>query len=109
MKEADNTTITNNLIPTGTTHLMMWFGGELPEKRIIEYREGQQPTYQVDRDDENRKCYVNYVETLKKECKKMEEKGEACILVYDSKMIDDAGKQKKIYQIVILWILKNIQ
>ena len=93
MKKADNTTIINNLIPTGTTHLMMWFGGELPEKRIIEYRK-EQPKYPAGRDDENGKCYVNYAETLKKECKKMEDKGEACILVYDSNMIDEAGKQK---------------
>lgn len=94
MEKVNSLIRTNYLVPQGTTHVMMWFGGVLPDKRMIRYRPGQKLQYQAYRDNENKHVYVNYVETLKGECKKMEQKGEACILVYDSKMIDDAGKQK---------------
>ena len=94
MEKVDEPITTNYLVPQGTTHLMMWFGGELPDKRIIKYRHKQKPQYQVCRDDEKKCVYVDYVKTLKEECKKMEQNGEACILVYDSKMIDNTGRQK---------------
>ena len=93
MKKMNNKEL-QNVVRPGITHLMMWFGGELPEKRRIVYRPGQKLSYQACRDDENKLVYVDYVKTLKGECKKMEEKGEACILVYDSKMTNDKGKQK---------------
>ena len=93
MKKTDDVEVQNVVFPK-MTHLMIWFGGELPEKRRIVYRPRQKLLYQVCRDDKNKLVYVDYVKTLKGECKKMKEKGEACILVYDSKMTNDEGKQK---------------
>ena len=37
--------------------------------------------------------FVNYVKTLQGECKKMKDKDEACILVYDSKMITEKEQE----------------
>ena len=51
MKKMNNKEL-QNVVRPGITHLMMWFGGELPEKRRIVYRPGQKLSYQACRDDE---------------------------------------------------------
>lgn len=88
-----------DIIHPGITHLMTWFGGALPEYREVHYRSDQNPQYKAYKDDKNKRMYVNYVETLKGECKKMEQKGEACILVYDGRMIK-AHEEEKLKNIV---------
>ena len=69
---------------------MMWLGGRLPTKKRVFPRPNQTYTYQTTSNDNFQ--YVDYVQTLQKECKKMEQKGEACILVYDSKMMKNNEK-----------------
>ena len=84
-------------IPNGITHLMMWLGGPLPEKRRIKNREGYQYSYCTSTDHkatDGKYTYVNYIATLKGECEKMKKKGEKCILVYDSKMIKKQDEEK---------------
>ena len=89
--------VTNYLVPQGTTHLMMWIGSGLPTERIVEYNEECGDYIYEDRskrDNKLRVTTVNYVETLSGECKKMKEKGESCILVYDSKMVNKEGEEE---------------
>ena len=77
-------------IPKNTTHLMMWLCGRMPTKKRVFLRPNQTYTYQTTSNDNFQ--YVDYVKTLKGECKKMEQKGEACILVYDGKMMKNNEK-----------------
>ena len=89
--------VTNYLVPQGTTHLMMWIGSGLPTERIVEYNEECGDYIYEDRskrDNKLRLTTVNYVKTLKGECEKMKEKGESCILVYDSKMVNKEGEEE---------------
>ena len=85
-----NFDIPKNTIPTNTTHLMMWLGGRLLTKKRVFSRSKQTYTYQTASNDNFQ--YVDYVQTLQEECKKMEQKCKACILVYDSKMMKNNEK-----------------
>ena len=80
-------------VPKGTTHLMMWFGSSLPEKRAVAFNPEVKYTYELG-EGEDGYLYVNYVKTLQEECKKMEGKGEACIFVYDSRFLSLHDKQQ---------------
>ena len=69
-----NNNVTNDFVPKGTTHLMMWVGGNLPTERIVEYNEKCGDYIYEDkskRDNKLRVKTVNYVKTLKGECEKM--------------------------------------
>ncbi|GEM_PF-3032681 len=112
--EEEKSTELDLLVPGGITHVMMWFGGGLPRERKISvhyWKSGEKPAYESNREREyiysnyekdkvtEQYAFIDYVETLKGECKKMKEKNEACILVYDSRMItkkEDEIELKKI-------------
>ena len=93
-KDKENT---NYLVPEGTTHLMIWLGGALPEKRKVAYdncRPIKEYRYLGGNSSESNYRIVNYVNTLQGECGIMAEKNEACILVYDSKMVNEEEKKQ---------------
>ena len=93
-KDKENT---NYLVPEGTTHLMIWLGGALPEKRKVaydNYRPIKEYRYLRGNSSESNYRIVNYVNTLQGECGIMAEKNEACILVYDSKMVNEEEKKQ---------------
>ena len=78
------------------THLMVWVGSVLPESRKVSWQDTMQ--YQANNTADNTSeidqySFVNYVKTLQGECKKMKDKDEACILVYDSKMITEKEQE----------------
>ena len=106
--ESEETKKSKYLVPKGTTHLMMWVGGALPTDRIVKYNKecccGDEKQYRYE-DTEKRLEYkiffcieaftaVDYVKTLKGECERMLKKGESCILVYDSKMVNKEGEEE---------------
>ena len=69
---------------------MIWLGGQLPTKQRVFLRPNEKYIYQTTSNDNFQ--YVDYVQTLQEECKKKEQKGEACILVYNSKMMKNNEK-----------------
>ena len=80
-------TVVPYCVPKGITHLMIWVGSCLPKAReVTSVNHKKTPfTYQIETE---KGCYVDYVKTLKEECKKMKEKGETCILVYSRSFIN---------------------
>ena len=79
------------------THLMIWVGSVLPESRNISWRDSV-IHYPANNKEDNtsergKYSFVNYVRTLQGECQKMKNKNEACILVYDSKMITQEDQE----------------
>ena len=96
-KKTKYTETKNYLVPNGTTNLMMWIGGALPnDKKVLWKNKTGKPTY-CNNGIENSSydfAYVDYVATLQGECKKMEQNGEACIFVYDGKMMNNEEEQK---------------
>ena len=114
--EEETSTELDLLVPEGITHLMMWFGGGLPREKQISvhyWKSGEKPAYESNREREyiyskyekdkviEQYAFIDYAETLRGECKKMQAKNEACILVYDSRMItkkEDEIELKKIVE-----------
>ena len=99
--ESEETKKSKYLVPEGTTHLMMWVGGALPTSRIINYNSlcgiGKDKKYEyedVNKRYEDTRTVVDYVKTLQGECFKMQKKGESCVLVYDSKMVNNESKEQ---------------
>ena len=78
-------------VPKGTTHLMMWIGGQIPESIDIT-KQKTKPKYC--KEEGFLRYSVDYIETLKGECKEMAKKKESCILVYDSRLITPENEQK---------------
>ena len=93
----------NYLVPNGITHLMMWFGNQLPSSQIVEQTTREpKNTYATKKvgirkdpfcGTRHHQC-VDYVKTLQEECKKMQKNGDNCILVYNSVMLYDYEKQQ---------------
>lgn len=86
----------NYRVPKGTTHLMMWIGSGLPREREVHYQnKNEKPLrYEITDKRNGERAVVNYVATLQGECKKMQDKGDSCILVYDSRMIRQKDKKE---------------
>ena len=80
-------TVVPYCVPKGITHLMMWIGSVLPKSRKVRPMDNKDLSYTYQRKTE-KDCYIDYVETLKKECEKMKAKGETCILVYSRSFIN---------------------
>ena len=93
----------NYLVPNGITHLMMWFGNQLPSSQIVEQATREPKNTYATKNVGIRKdqfygtrhyqC-VDYVKTLQEECKKMQKNGDNCILVYNSVMLYNDEKQQ---------------
>jgi len=92
----ENKKVNNYRVPKGTTHLMMWVGSGLPRERTIHYqnKDGSKLAYEDTKKRNGEMAVVNYVATLEGECQKMQNKGDSCILVYDSRMIRQKDKQE---------------
>ena len=88
--------VNNYRVPKGTTHLMMWIGSGLPTERAVHYQnKNKEPLrYEITDKRNGEMAVVNYVATLKGECEKMQDKGDSCILVYDSRMIRQNDKKE---------------
>ena len=75
---------------------MMWIGSGLPREREVHYQnKNEKPLrYEITDKRNGERAVVDYVATLQGECKKMQDKGDSCILVYDSRMIRQKDKQE---------------
>lgn len=94
--QEENKKVNNYRVPKGTTHLMMWIGSGLPTERTIHYqnKDGSKLAYEDTNKRNGERAVVDYVATLEGECKKMQDKGDSCILVYDSRMIRQNDKKE---------------